>query len=248
MTTLSTLRAVPLFSQLRDSDLELLGRLVRTRDYRKNAVIVFAHDPSDAFYVLLSGQVKVTIVADDGREVILSLLRTGEFFGEMALLQGEPQSASAIATEDSRLLVLNGAEFRRCLMDLPGVAFGLLRGLLYRLREADLKVGGLILLDVTGRVAHLLLHMADQQDGRHIARLPTHHILAQMVGSSRETVSRTVRSFVVANVIQMSRRSVTINDRDALEVAAGRAPRKRAAAITPYDGRERRQATAAPEG
>lgn len=243
MTAIGALRSVPLFSQLRDGDLALLGRYVHARDYRKNAVILLAHDPSDAFFVLASGQVKVTLSAEDGREVILSLLRPGDFFGEMSLLQGEPQSASAIATEDSRLLVLSGPDFRRCLMELPGAAFGLLRGLLYRLREADDKVGGLILLDVTGRVAHLLLQLADQEDGRHISQVPTHQVMAQMVGSSRETVSRTVRSFVVANVIEATRRGVTIQDRAALEKAAGRPVRATAGAE--YDGQERRRATSA---
>lgn len=240
MTALSTLRAVPLFSQLRDGDLQVLDRVLRTRDYPKNAVIVLAHDPSDAFYVVLSGQVKVTLVSDDGREVILALIRAGEFFGEQSLLQGEPHAASAIATEESRLLVLSGPDFRRCLTEMPGVAFGLLRGLLCRLREADQKVGGLILLDVTGRVAHLLLQLADRNDGRRITLLPTHQVISQMIGSSRETVSRTIRSLVVSNVIQVHRRGVTIIDREALEVAAGLRARKPARRSAEYDGRERR--------
>ena len=226
-TTLSTLRAVPLFSQLRESDLEQLARLLKPREYTKNRVILFAHDPCDAFYVLLSGQVKVMLISEDGREVILSLMRTGDFFGEMALMDDEPHSASVIAMEDSSLLVLHRDDFRRCIPEMPGVAFGLLRALCSRLREADHKIGGLILLDVTGRVSHLFLQMADQHDGEHIPAPPTHQVMAQMVGSSRETVSRTISALADQELVEVSRSGITIRNREALEVAAGQLMRKR---------------------
>src|SRR5438128_2007524 len=121
MTAVGTLRAVPLFTQLRESDLENLSRVLRTRDYTKNSVILFAQEPCNAFYVLLSGQVKVMLIAEDGREVILSLMRPGDFFGEKALLDEEPHSASVIAMEDSRLLVLNRGDFQRCINEMPGI-------------------------------------------------------------------------------------------------------------------------------
>ena len=107
------LRGVPLFSKLRETDLELLGRLLTPRDYPKNRVVRFSHDPSDAFYIVLSGQIKVMLIAEDGREVVLSLVQKNDFFGETALMDDEPYSASAIAMEDSRLLVLRRDDFRR---------------------------------------------------------------------------------------------------------------------------------------
>jgi CRP-like cAMP-binding protein len=112
MSLAQTLRAVPLFSQLRESDLEFLGPLFVEREYPRNRVIRFAHDPCDAFYVVLRGQVKVMLIAEDGREVVLSLVRQGDFFGEMTLLDDEPYAASVIASEDSRLLVLRRDDFR----------------------------------------------------------------------------------------------------------------------------------------
>src|SRR6266849_4752308 len=174
VTAANTLRSVPLFSQLREGDVEVLARIVRTQDYPKNRVILFAHDPCDTFYLLLAGQAKVLLVAEDGREVILSLIRSGDFFGEMALLDDEPHSASVIAMEDSRMLVLRRDDFRRCIMEMPAVAFGLLRALCTRLLEADHKIGGLILLDITGRLCHLILQLADQNDGERVAKPPTH--------------------------------------------------------------------------
>jgi len=242
MASAPALRAVPIFAQLRESDLEALAQLFRARDYPKNSVILFAHDPCEAFYVLVSGQVKVMLNSEDGREVILSLIRTGDFFGERSLMDEEPHAASVIAMEDSRLLVLRRDEFRRCIMEMPGVAFGLLRVLLNRLRAADHKIGGLILLDVTGRVANLLLQLADQHDGHKVVDPPTHQVMAQMVGASRETVSRTLRALADGGMIEVDRSELRILKREELEMAAGQLMRKKAKVVVA--ARERRSGPA----
>jgi len=200
--------------------------MLKPRDYAKNRVILFSHDPCDAFYVVMSGQVKVMLIAEDGREVVLSLVRAGDFFGEMALMDDEPYAASAIAMEDSKVLMLHRDDFRRCIMEMPGVALGLLRALCGRLREADHKIGGLMLLDVSGRVAHLLLELASRGDGVHITEPPTHQIVAQMVGSSRETVSRTIGLLAVEGLIEVSQGRISILNRAALEAAAGQLLRR----------------------
>lgn len=223
----ATLRTVPLFSQLRDSDLDLLAGLLTPRDYAKNRVILFAHDPCDVFYVVLSGQVKVMLIAEDGREVVLSLVRQGDFFGEMALMDDEPYSSSVIAMEDSKLLALHRDNFRRCISEMPSMAFGLLRALCGRLREADHKIGGLMLLDVAGRVSHLILEMAAQSNSELVPNLPTHQVIAQMIGSSRETVSRTMSSLTSHRHIEITPRGVSILNREALESAAGHMLRRR---------------------
>lgn len=240
MTAVSTLRTVPLFQQLRESDLQLLAGMLKPRDYSKNRVILFSHDPCDAFYVVMSGQVKVMLIAEDGREVVLSLVRAGDFFGEMALMDDEPYAASAIAMEDSTVLMLHRDDFRRCIMEMPGVALGLLRALCGRLREADHKIGGLMLLDVSGRVAHLLLELASRGDGVHIDEPPTHQIVAQMVGSSRETVSRTIGMLAVEGLIEVAHGRIVIANREALEAAAGQLLRRRLKSPT-TGGPERRR-------
>lgn len=229
-----TLRHVPLFSQLRDSDLELLAPLLTQREYPKNRVIRFAHDPCDAFYVVLKGQVKVMLIAEDGREVVLSLVREGDFFGEMALLDDEPYAASVIAMDDTSLLVLRRDDFRRSIRELPEMSFGLLRALCARLLEADNKIGGLMLLDVSGRVAHLLLELSARAGGDVIPDLPTHQVIAQMVGSSRETVSRTIGAMQAKQLVQVGDDGVRILNREALESAAGHMLRRRLK--TPYAG------------
>jgi CRP-like cAMP-binding protein len=234
MTLQKTLRSVPLFSKLRETDLDVLAPLLLEREYPKNRVIRFSHDPSDAFYVVISGQVKVMLVAEDGREVVLSLVRAGDFFGETALLDDEPYAASVIAMDDTKLLMLRRDDFRRSIRELPEMSFGLLRALCARLLEADQKIGGLMLLDVTGRVAHLLLELASRDSQEMIRDMPTHEVIAQMVGSSRETVSRTIGAMRTKGQIEVTNDGVRILNRSALESAAGHMLRRRLK--TPYTG------------
>ena len=222
MAVTDILRKVPLFSQLAPSDLERVSEISRERAYPRNSVILFEDDPGDALYVVALGQVKVVLIGEDGREVILSVMGEGEFFGEMALVDDEPRSAHVIAMEDSTLLVLRREDFQGILKQTPGIALALLRELSRRLRRVDEKVGSLVLLDVNGRVAQLLLELADEAGSERITRRLTHHTIAQMIGSSRETVSRTMRDLVEKGYIDVSRREIVIRDRTALEASAGR--------------------------
>jgi len=215
------LRTIPLFTQLSDEEVTRVTQAARERTYPKNSVILFEDDPGDALYVVLTGEVKVVLIGEDGREVILSILRSGDFFGEMSLIDNQPRSAHVIATEASNLMVLRRDEFRDCLEQAPRIALGLLQALSRRLRRADDKIGGLVLLDVTGRVARVLLELADEHDGEHVPRKITHHMLAQMIGSSRETVSRTLRELADQSLIQVSRKDIAILDRSRLEDLAG---------------------------
>src|SRR5688572_32495367 len=130
---------------------------MRERSYPKGSVILFEDDPGDALYVVASGQVKVVLIGEDGREVILSVLGAGSFFGEMALLDDEPRSAHVFAMEESVLLSLRREDFRAQLARSPELGIALLRELSRRLRRADDTITSLMLLDVNGRVAHLLL-------------------------------------------------------------------------------------------
>jgi CRP/FNR family transcriptional regulator, cyclic AMP receptor protein len=216
------LRKVPLFGQLPPPDLDRVAEIARERSYPRNSVILFEDDPGDALYVVAQGQVKVVLIGEDGREVILSVMGAGEFFGEMALIDDEPRSAHVIAMEDSSLLVIRREDFQDLLKQTPGIGLVLLRELSRRLRRVDEKVGSLVLLDVNGRVAQLLLDLADEAGSDRITRRLTHHTIAQMIGSSRETVSRTMRELVDKGSIAVSRREIQIRDRAALESSAGR--------------------------
>ena len=221
MSVAQFLRQVPLFTHLSEADITRLAEAARERSYPRNSVILFEDDPGDSLYVVVTGQVKVVLIGEDGREVILSVLHEGNFFGEMALIDDEPRSAHVIAMLDSSLLVLRREDFQRRLQEAPTIALGLLRELSRRLRKADSKIGGLVLLDVNGRVAQLLLQMADENDGKTITRRVTHHTIAQMIGSSRETVSRTIRDLADRGLIEVSRKAIVIKNREALAAAGG---------------------------
>ncbi len=222
MSATAILQKVPLFNQLSPAELERLAEITRERSYPRNSVILFEDDPGDALYVVAKGQVKVVLIGEDGREVILSVLGEGDFFGDMSLIDDEPRSAHVIAMEDSSLLVLRREDFQGLLTQAPSIALALLRELSRRLRRVDEKVGSLVLLDVNGRVAQLLLDMADESRSDRITRRLTHHTIAQMIGSSRETVSRTIRELVEKGYIEISRREIVIRNRAALEASAGR--------------------------
>ncbi len=222
LTPLEVLNTVPLFRNVAPEDLAGFAQLTRERTYPKGSVIVFEDDPGDALYLVASGQVKVVLIGEDGREVILSVMGSGSFFGEMALLDDRPRSAHVIAMEDSRLLLLRRDDFQNQLRQSPAVAVALLAELSRRLREADEKIGNLVLLDVNGRVAALLLRLAEEEGGEKITKRLTHHTIAQMIGSSRETVSRTMRALVDRNVISASRKEIVLHDRRALMEAARR--------------------------
>ena len=221
MSATDVLKKVPLFSDLSEAELARFAEVMREREYPKNSVILFEDDPGDALYIVSAGQVKVVLIGEDGREVILSVLGDGDFFGEMALIDDEPRSAHVIAMRDSQLLVLRRDDFQAQLVAQPKIGLKLLRVLVQRLRRADEKIGGLVLLDVNGRVARLLLDMADEGGGPKITRRLTHHTIAQMIGSSRETVSRAMRELVDRGLIEVTRREISIRNREGLGNLAG---------------------------
>jgi len=221
MSANEVLKRVPLFSDLSEAEVSRFADVTREREYPKNSVILFEDDPGDALYIVSTGQVKVVLIGEDGREVILSVLGDGDFFGEMSLIDDEPRSAHVIAMKDSQLLVLRRDDFQSRLEEQPKIALKLLRVLVSRLRRADEKIGGLVLLDVNGRVAQLLLDLAEESGGPRITRRLTHHTIAQMIGSSRETVSRAMRELVERGTIDVSRREITIKRPEALRTMAG---------------------------
>ena len=210
------LQKVPLFAGLPEAEVVPFAELMRERTYPKGSVILFEDDPGDALYLVASGQVKVVLIGEDGREVILSVLGEGAFFGEMALLDDEPRSAHVIAMEDSVVLALRREDFRARLRASPEVAIALLKELSRRLRRADDQIGSLVLLDVGGRVAELLVRLADEEGGDRITRKLTHATIAQMIGSSRETVSRTMRDLQDKNLLTVTRQEIVLTDRAGL--------------------------------
>jgi len=188
------LRRVPLFSGLNEQQLETLAAGSARRSYPKGRTIVSEGEPSQSMYILLAGRAKVQRSDTEGKEVILAVLGSGEFFGEMSLIDDAPRSASVITLEPCEFMAVSKDAFKAMLVQSPEVAMAVMRGLVRRLREADQKIETLALLDVYGRVARVLLDFSENVGGERVVKnkLPRQEI-AKMIGASREMVSRVMK-------------------------------------------------------
>ncbi len=215
MTHIDFLRNVSLFESLDQQELEALSDVAFTRTFSKDNVIILAEEEGDTLFILKKGQVKVSIVSEEGREVILSLLGPGSVFGELSLLDGKPRSANVVATEETDLLMLRRADFLQLIYKTPQIATALLAELATRMRKTDRQIEGLALLDVTSRISDTLLQLATEQgaettDGVTIESRPTQQELANMSGTTRETVSRVLKRLEGQGYINRNGRNITI--------------------------------------
>jgi CRP/FNR family cyclic AMP-dependent transcriptional regulator len=198
---------------LNEDQLSVLARTIARKSLSRNATIIGAGDPTDSLYIVISGRLKVLMSDEQGREVILSLLGPGEFFGEMGLLDDSPRSASVVTQEPCDLLSISKTDFKRSLMENFDLSLMVMRGLVKRLREADRKIGSLALMDVYGRVARLLLEMAEDIGGEKvIVKKLSKQDIAKMIGASREMVSRVMKDLQLGGYIEVRGRSVILHD------------------------------------
>lgn len=170
--------------------LEDIAAVAATRVFARNAIIVSEGDETDSVYVLLSGRVKVFLADAQGREVTLNQLGPGEYFGEVTL-DGGPRSASVMALEETRCAVVKRSELLALVERQPEFALHMVRKLAHRVRDLSENVRSLALMDVYGRVARLLLELAEEREGRLVIdEALTHRDIASRVGASREMISR----------------------------------------------------------
>lgn len=210
------LRRVSIFEGLEADSIHNLSRELRPMEFPKDTLIVGQDDHGDSLYIIESGRVKVVLYGESGREVILTIFRAGDFFGEMSLLDGEPRSANVIALEPTVALVLSRDDFQRFLETHPHAALRVLEEMSKRLRHADAVIGNLALLDVYGRVARILIDLArkegeSQDEGIMIRERPTQQDLASMIGTSRETVSRVLSEFQRRGFLSMQGKSILLS-------------------------------------
>ncbi len=202
------LKYVPIFSELDNDTLEKISKLGIRKSFKKDSVVLFEHETGSALFVIIEGKVKVSRVSDDGKEVILTILGDSDFFGEMAILDGLSRSANVTAMEDSELFIIQRSEFLELLQVHPEVSVALLQELTQRLRSADMKIKSLSLKDAEGKVATVILQLADdvgkiKQGTVEIEKLPFQHDLANMAGTSRETISRTLHTFAKKGLVEL---------------------------------------------
>ncbi len=211
------LKQVPIFSDLDEESLTKVANSGVLQSFKKDSVILSEEDAGNALFVIAAGKVKVVRSDSADKEVILAILNDSDFFGEMALLDGLNRSANVIAMEDSKIFIIQRNDFLDLLRKFPDVSIALLQELSTRLRASSMKIKALSLKDAEGKVATVLLQLADDL-GRikngvvEIEKLPFQHELANMAGTSRETISRTLHSFAKKGLVELEGSKLRIID------------------------------------
>ena len=220
------LRACALFRNMDDGALaEVAGRL-RHRRFRRHEVIFHAGDPGDALFIVVSGSLKIVLPSPEGNEAIIATLRPGDFFGELAVLDGEPRSATAVALEPTELEALARAPFLELVNTQPELRLALLTGLAGELRRLTRHVEELHFLALPGRLAMRLVELAREAAGPGPgAELSWHYTqseLASMIGGSRQSVSRLLGDLSAEGLLHVERDVIVIPDVELLARMAGR--------------------------
>jgi CRP/FNR family transcriptional regulator, cyclic AMP receptor protein len=211
LTHLDLIRRIPIFSMLAEAEATLLSQRANKRRYKRGEHLLVQGERSHALFIVLTGKARVVVKDEREREVILSDLQPGECVGEMSLIDNEPHSATVRADTVCDVLVLESPAFARCLGENSSLSYGVMRGLVRRLRHADRKIQSLALSDVYGRVATALVDMAETPTSGPllIRERVSRQDLAKMIGASREMVSRVMKEFEKIGFIQSGERGCT---------------------------------------
>jgi len=209
------LRNVSIFEELPERDLARIASLGTRKLFSKGSVILMEDEIGSALFIIIDGKVKVSRLDETGKEVILSILGPGEVFGEMSLLDGMKRSATVSALTDTEVLIIYRDDFLNLLNKHPQIAISLLKELTQRLRKADMQIKSLSLKDAQGRVGCVLIMLADDLGKMYkghviVEGLPTQQDLANMAGTSRETVSRILSKFEKMGLIKIEGRNLII--------------------------------------
>ena len=217
-----------LFAGLGPEALEAIARSLRIRRFRRGEVLFHEGDPGDALFIVASGAVKVVVPSEEGEEAILATLKRGDFLGELALLDGAPRSASAIALEATDALTLPRDQFRALADAEPAIRGALLEAMARELRRLTTHVAELHFLDLTGRLAARLVRLAEEHgerlaDGSVRLDAPlTQSDLAAMIGATRQSVNKLLGEFEEEGLLRLERDSIVVADVPALARAARR--------------------------
>jgi len=214
---LDFLRSVNIFSDLSENELISIKDVCTTRNYPKNSMIILEEEMGDVVFIVMSGTVKITRVNDEGKEVILAMLGSGEVFGEMAILDGESRSANALSQENCEVVTINREDFLNIIKTNNKVAINLMTEFAIRLRKSDQQIEALSLDDAEHRIGVSILNLAEEmgvirQGSVTVENLPYQQDIANMAGTSRETVSRVMKIFEERGLITKAGHTLSIPD------------------------------------
>ena len=211
------LKSVNIFSDLSESELNSIQEICKTRKYPKNSMIILEEEMGDVVFIVMSGTVKITRVNDEGKEVILAMLGSGEVFGEMAILDGESRSANALSQENCEVVTINREDFLNLLKTNNKVSLNLMTEFAIRLRKSDQQIEALSLDDAEHRIGVSILNLSEElgvirQGVVTVENLPYQQDIANMAGTSRETVSRVMKTFEDRGLITKTGHKLSIPD------------------------------------
>ncbi len=209
------LQQVPWFAGLSAETITQLAQGARKRTFRRGEIVFHKGDPGQSLFLIVHGQVRIVLPSPAGEEVILGVLDAGDCFGEMALIDGQPRSATVVAIEPTETLMVRREDFMQIVMAQPRIAIDLLQLLARRLRDTDELVEDAVFLDVPGRLAKKLLELADAYgepgpDGTVIQMRLSQTALAAMVGATRESVNKHLRWYRSRGILSVDHQRITI--------------------------------------
>jgi CRP/FNR family transcriptional regulator, cyclic AMP receptor protein len=219
------LKKIPLFGDLSHDTMHRLVTCIEMREVRRRQVIYLPGDPGQAVFFVNGGRVKISKVTRDGKELTLAYRGPGEVFGELVMIDGGPREEMAEAMENALITELERSEFERLVQKEGMIGYRLAKVIAQRRREVENKIEQLIFKDVNAKLAELLLRLAteygiEDSRGTLVSLKITHQEMANLIGSTRETVSLTLSQFKRRGLIQTDGRKVILSDRDGLRALA----------------------------
>jgi CRP/FNR family transcriptional regulator, cyclic AMP receptor protein len=220
---MALLQTHPVFGALASAQIKHLGRFARPLRIVSGTTLFVKGDPGTALFIVLSGTVKITVPSLDGREATLNLIHAGEIFGEIALLDGQPRTADAIAATDCELMVIERRDFLSFVHSEPTVAMKLIELLCARLRVASVRMEEAVFLNLKARLAHLLVRLhQEHDDAAHKKRLTiTQQKVGEMLGTSRESVNKQLQIWAKRKVIALKRGAIVVLEPQVLKTLVG---------------------------
>jgi CRP-like cAMP-binding protein len=215
------LKQVPLFAGLTDTEVEALATDFIPHRFRQAEAIFHQGDPGQMLYLIQSGQVRIYVLGEEGQETSVILHGPTDIFGELALIDGLPRSASAVAMEDTIMLTLSRDRFREHMRRTPQLALNFMKALSVRVRYSTQQVGSLTFLDVPGRLARKLLELAQvygvaEPEGVRLNTTLTQSDLASLIGTTRESLNKALGALRRKGLVRTPHNSIIIVDPDAL--------------------------------
>ena len=215
MEAINYLKKVPIFSDLSEEDLQMMSEIILVRKYRKNMIIFMEGEPGDGLYFIKQGRVKIYKTTEDGREQILHFLQNGDVFAEVVLFDGGPFPATAEVLEDSTIGIIRNQDIDRFIKNYPDIAVRLLKMMSKKLRQAQMQIRDLALKDTYGRIVGMLYKLSKEygeqcEAGTRITIPLSRQELANLIGTSRETVTRLLGDLKKSKIIELDKQEIVI--------------------------------------